>query len=681
MGVSRQEVTRSDNIRLMAVTILLVVMFSGGLNAGQAPQDLKKLSLEELVNIEVTSVSKKVEKLTEAAAAVSVITSEDIRRSGATSIAEALRMVPGLQVARSTASQWAITSRGFSGNFANKLLVLIDGRSVYTPLFSGVLWGIQDVLLEDIDQIEVVRGPGGTLWGANAVNGVINIITKNSAETQKTIAKVGIGTEEQGFVSFRRGGRIGPDATFRVYGKYNSRDNFIYASGEQATDKWDIFRGGLRIDWKQSDRNSYTLMGDVYNGDLHRSYRFAILEAPWSVSFHDTSILDGGNILGRWNHRFTQSSEITFQAYFDRTEMADEWLKENRNTFDLDLHHNQRISSTVTFLYGFGYRRIQDGIDSTSQVWLLPPERTDNLYSVFAQTNFSFAGDRLRLTIGSKFEHNDYTEYEFQPGVRLLWLPLENHTVWAAVARAVRTPSRVEHDGSIVSGVIPPLSPSNPGPLPIQMLLSGNRQFESEELTAYEVGYRIQPTAQLSLDLAGFYNDYEKLRNLVAGAPVPNALPPAYLIKPINVANEVSGEACGLELAADWRVSERLTFKSWYAYTRLDLSSPDGANEDSIEDSEKAYPRNQAYLRTIIDIADNIEFDAGLRYVDALVVHGIDSYQSLDIRLGWTPVRNVEISVVGQNLFERHHTEFQSELNLVLTEVERGMYISITWNF
>ena len=674
--MSRAEVISKRCIRVITLLVFL------NLGTPAFPEDdYLEMSLEDLMDVEIVSVSKKVEKLSEAAAAVYVITSEDIRRSGVTSIAEALRMAPGLQVARIDANKWAITSRGFNGGFANKLLVLIDGRSVYTPLFSGVYWDVQDVLLEDIDRIEIVRGPGGTLWGANAVNGVINIITKSSANTQGTFLKLGAGTEERGLGAFRHGGKVGDGVTYRAYGKFVSRDNSLFEGGDDANDQWDVFRGGVRFDWELSDRNTFTLMSDLYSGDAHQTFNWGMLSEPWYRMVEDKTSISGMNALGRWTHSFNSFSEMTLQTYFDRTRRFDGFAKEVRNTFDLDIQHHQKLSSQVSLLMGAGYRLTQDDVDRTSQSWAIPLARTDDLYNAFVQTTISLIENKLRLTVGSKFEHNDYTGFEYQPGTRLLWLPQKRHSVWVAVARAVRTPSRIEHDARIISCVLPPLSQDNPSPFPVLLVLTGKRQFESEELLAYEAGYRIQMSDGVSLDLAGFYNVYDKLRNLEAGDPIPNSFPPTYITVPVTAGNNVSGKTYGLELAADWRAMDCLAFKASYTHIQIEIDGIEVNLVTRFGNSEGGQPRNQIYLRMIADLTADIELDAGLRYVDALPVADIDSYTALDIRMGWKLHKNLELALGGQNLLEPRHIEYLSERNRMEAENERGVYATMAWGF
>ena len=403
---------------------------------GGAGRDLAEISLDELVNLKVTSVSKKPENLSHAPAAITVITGEDIRRSGATTIAEALRLAPGLEVARQDSVSWAISSRGFNDIFANKLLVLVDGRSVYTPLFSGVYWDVQDTLLEDIDRIEVIRGPGAALWGANAVNGVINITTKTAKETQGGLVTGGGGTEERGFGSVRYGGKINDQSWYRVYAKYFNRDDSAMPAGGPAGDEWDGLRGGFRVDWEHSPPNLLTLQGDIYSGTEHQRYALATPTPPYSSLQPQKIQVAGGNLLGRWTHTFNEDADLRFQTYYDRTQRELEIFKEDRDTFDLDLQLHHPFGERQDIVWGLGYRHTDSyNLKSNFNLSFVPTDRKTEEYSALVQDEISLVRDRLRLTIGSKFEHNDYTGFEIQPSGRLLWTPHPRHSAWASISR------------------------------------------------------------------------------------------------------------------------------------------------------------------------------------------------------------------------------------------------------
>jgi iron complex outermembrane receptor protein len=632
------------------------------------PSELKKLSVEELLDVDVTSVSKYPEKLSEAAAAVAVLTQDDLHSSGVTSIPEALRLVPGLDVARVDSHTWAISSRGFNDIFANKLLVLIDGRSVYTPLFSGVFWEVQDTLLEDIDRIEVVRGPGATLWGANAVNGVINIITKSARDTQGLLLSGGGGTEDLGFAGVRYGVKVDENTFLRVYAKYFDRDSSVLPDDTTSHDAWDMFRGGFRLDWEPTKENSFTFQGDIYTGNQDEDYLVPTTTFPFSGVIKSTDTVSGGNLLGRWSHSFSPDSQLTFQAYYDRTERDSPIFAEDRDTGDIDLQHRFAWGDRQDVVWGLGFRATHDDVRNSLNVSLLPDHRTLDLYSAFVQDEISIVPERLRLTLGSKFEHNDFTGFEIQPSARALWTPGFSQTFWASVSRAVRTPSRAESDIR--------LNPAPPVPLPPGTItILGNPNMVSEELIAYEFGYRIQPINQLKLDLTAFYNDYDDLRTIEPIRPGP--------VSPSKVANKLFGESYGTEISATAQVTKRWRLQGSYSYLEVQLHREAGSLDSTTErTTEGSSPRNQFFIRSLFDLGWNIEFDSTLRYVDVLPAPKIPSYLTLDLRLAWSPRKNLEFAIVGQNLLDDRHPEFAPTfVGTQKTEVQRSVYGTVLWRF
>lgn len=646
--------------------------------------DITELSLEELMEIKITSVAKKPQKMYNAAAAIFVITQDDIRRSGVTSIPEALRMAPGLEVARIDANKWAITSRGFNGRFANKLLVLIDGRSVYTPLFSGVFWEMKDTMLEDVERIEVIRGPGATLWGANAVNGVINIITKQARETQGGLATASIGTEDRGSGSVRYGATVGDNAFFRVYAKYLNRDNAVFAGGSEADDDWNVTRGGFRLDWETSVNDSWTLQGDVYDGHDGQTVALPSLSSPYLESFAEDNEIGGGNLLTRWKRIFSKSSDMALQVYYDRTENKDSTLGEKRNTFDIDFQHRFILDERHEIMWGAGYRYSRDKIDNTFSVIYDPDSREDNLYSAFVQDDITLIKERLRLTLGAKFEHNDYTGSEFQPNARLLITPDQRHTAWAAVSRSVRTPSRAEHDVRINTETVPPDSASNPTSLPVLVTAQGDRNFESEELVAYELGYRVLATDKVFIDIATFYNVYDNLRTLETGSASLESSPtPMHLVLPSTTGNKMNGETYGVEFAADWRPLDWWRFQAAYSYLEIQLHLDEDSMDTISENAEGESPQNQFSLRSSMDLSGDTDLDLWIRYVDELPALNVESYVSLDARLSRKLRKDLVISIVGRNLLDSQRSEFGTPLfvSTLPTEVERSVYGKIEWSF
>jgi iron complex outermembrane receptor protein len=635
--------------------------------------DPTQLSLEDLLKIEVISITKRPESRAEVAAAVYVITQEEIRRSGVTSLPEALRLAPGVQVARIDANKWAIGVRGFASRLSRSLLVLIDGRSVYSPLFAGVYWEVQDTLLEDVDRIEVIRGPGGTIWGANAVNGVINIITKKAQETQGGLLVGGGGSEEQGFGGVRYGGKIGENLFYRVYGKAFNRDAAFHSTGPDFDD-WRMGQAGFRLDWDGHHGDTVTVQGDIYTGDAGQRAVVTTFAPPFRTTVDADADLSGGNLLGRWQRVFSATSELSLQLYYDRTYRREPTFREARDTFDLDVQHRFHIPWQQAISLGLGYRLTSDDTAAVPTIVFTPSGRTDQLFSAFVQDEIRLLAEQLRLTIGSKFEHNDYSGFEAQPTARLVWTLAPQHTVWAAITRAVRTPSRVEHDLSL-TGLIDPMAPTFSRVL-------GSAAFVPEELLAYELGYRLQPTARLFLDVTAFYNRYTDLLSLEPGTPFTEATPPpAHGIVPFFIRNGLHGEGYGMELAADWQPFDWWRLSGVYSYLQLNLTrDTDSLDASTVRVTEGSSPTHQLSLRSFLSLPGHVEFDLVWRYVDHLPSQGVSSYLTLDARLGWRPLPSLAVAVVGQNLLTDHHAEFGGGSNGT-TEIERSIYGKVVWHW
>lgn len=636
---------RARRPRAACIACLTVLLFAPAARAEtdttiRTARELKALSLDELFDLEVTSVSKKPEKLSEAPAAIRVVTGEDIRRSGALSIPEALRNIPGVEVARIDSRQYAITARGFNGSVANKLLVMIDGRSVYTPLFSGVFWDAQDTLIEDIDRIEVIRGPGATVWGANAVNGVINIITKRAEDTQGLLLTGGAGNEERGFGGARYGGRLGSNAFYRVYGKFFDRDDAVLPDGSDAEDPFEMGQGGFRIDWTPSPNNLLVLQGDLYDGTVGQTNAGDLT-------------LSGGNVLGRWTRVFTGDSDLQVQVYYDRTERdIPAVFGETLDTFDLDVRHRLSPGQRHDVVWGAGYRRTDNRVDNGAMLAFLPTHVDHDLFTAFVQDDLAIVEDRLRLTLGSKVEHNDYTGVEVQPSARLAWTPAREHLVWGAVSRAVRTPSRIDRD------LFAPPEPPH--------LIAGGDGFDAERVYAYELGYRVQPARRLSASVSTFYNTYDDLRSVEGEAP-------------FTIANGLRGESYGAEISSTLQATEDWRLRAGYTYFDLHLETKPGSTDTTQVGQEGDSPRHQAFLQSRLDVLRNVEFDAGVRYVDALPNQDAPDYVAIDARLGWHATRDVEIALAGQNLLDPRHAEFGAPATR--REIERSVYLKVTCRF
>ncbi len=671
------------------IPVFLILSFTGicwsdtSESTQSLSMNLTKMSLEELMNIEITSVSKHPEKLSKAAAAVFVITEEDIRRSGVTNIPEALRMVPGLHVARIDANKWAITARGFSGMFANKLLVLIDGRSVYTPLFSGVFWDVQDTLIEDVERIEVIRGPGAALWGANAVNGIINIITKNAKDTQGGLLSLKAGTEEHAIGGFRYGGQAGENTFYRFYTKYLNHDDFVDVSGQESNDGWEIIRSGFRVDSAISEKDDFTVQGDIYSGDEGTTYKTSILQEPYELHVDSHDGMNGANLLSRWKHRFSDISDISLQLYYDWTKRDFNIGGEERDIFDLDFQHHYQLSSRHNLIWGVGYRFTGDSIEPLLDASLMPTSREDHLFSAFVQDEITLYEDFLFLTLGSKFEHNDYSGFEVQPNARLLWTPHERHSFWASVSRAVRTPSRADHDVDLVQFVLPPNDPLLPLPLPVYPVVCGSDDFISEVVVAYEMGYRMQATEWFSLDIAAFYNDYDHLRTAENGLISLRDDPVPHFFLPVTVDNKMFGETYGVELSGNIQATSWWSLHPAYSYLQMQMHIESDSTDTLNPLTEDATPHHQFSLRSAMDISKEVELDLWLRYADNLPQYDLSGYLTLDARLGWRPTESFELSIGARNLLDDRHPEFGDPglVRIVAREVERSFYLKGVWRF
>ena len=675
----------------LSTALFLVGLWSVAAQAStEDSSSLKELSLEDLMSIEVTvtSVAKRPQRLADAAAAIYVLDQEDIRRSGATSIPELLRLVPGLQVARIDASKWAISSRGFNDRFANKLLVLMDGRTVYTPLFTGVFWERQDTILADIDRIEVIRGPGAALWGANAVNGVINIITKKAEETQGAYASVLVGTEDQAIVSLRYGAEIAEGSHLRAYAKYRESDsgkNTI--GGGQGADNWYQPRVGFRGDFTLSDQDSLTLQGDIFKGDLGETRLGAQLPPPFLQVYEDDANTFGANILGRWTRQLSEESHLSLQIYYDHNEskfaslnllgMGTEDITLDRNTFDVDFEHSFPIGDDHDILWGLGYRLNRTAANNASTAAFRDSKEVAHLVSFFLQDEWTLVPETLSLTLGSKFEYNSYTGFEYQPSAKVLWTPHTDHTLWFSAARAVRTPSRGERDARLLQTTA--LTPMG---IPLAFEVGGDRDQESEELIALEAGYRVQPTEGLSLDFAGFVNFYDNLRSVEPLSPEFRMDPVPHLFASTETDNLLSGKTFGVEVAAEWQATDWWRLQGAYTYLKMDLSTDARSLDTFSEADEGRSPEHQFSLRSSIDITDDIEFDTTVRFVDSLPAIDVNSYVELDARIAWQPSENFELSIVGQNLLSNSHREFGSDqLGTVPSRVERSVYGQIKLKF
>ncbi|MEX2525592.1 MAG: TonB-dependent receptor [Gammaproteobacteria bacterium] len=653
---------------------LLSAVFSIPVHAA-AQSDLTAMSLESLMDVEVTSAAKRPQQLHEATTAIYVISGEDIRRSGVTTLAEALRLAPGVDVARATNNQWSVTIRGLP---FNKLLVLIDGRSIYSLLNAGVFWNQHDALLSDIDRIEVIRGPGGTLWGANAVNGVINIITKSAENTQGGQVQAGAGSEGDVIGSLRYGGELGRNAHYRVYGKYSDHGSLELSDGSDARDDWQLGQLGGRLDWRPTSRDAVTVQGDFFRNEFDTLSFLPLTSFFQPLPAVDTTEQYGGNVLVRWERETDHAGRVSLQSYFDWLDAESIIATFDTKTWDVEFEHELSVHERMDLIWGLGYRLLS--YDSQASLALDPdPLGQDlNWFTGFLQSDIDLT-DTLRVTLGSKFEHNDITGFEYQPNLRLLWHPHENHAVWASVSRAVRTPApsdrRVRFNFAMLPGTPPVLFSSLP-----------NLDLESEELIAWELGYRPKITNNLSLDVTAFYFDYDKL---LAGTALPPVFetepPPPHLLFGFQADNLMHGEIYGLEGVLHWRANEHWRMEASYSFKKLALHADDPAVLDmpgfgGPSDIEKSSPQQQFQIRSYLDLARNVEADVSLFYVDRIPALNVDDYLRLDLHLGWRPLPDLSLDLYARNLLEDNHTE-PGNLFGAASRIPRSVFGRVTWRW
>jgi iron complex outermembrane receptor protein len=626
---------------------------------------------------EVTTVSRQESTVGKSPAAVFVVTQEMIRRSGATSIPEVLRMVPGLQVARIDSNKWSVTSRGFGDRFFNRfLLVQIDGRAVYQLINSTVSWDATDVMLEDVERIEVVRGPGASVWGANAVNGIINIITKSAADTQGGLVASGGGTEERGFSSVRYGGGNGCDFNYRVYGKWFDRDNGFNPNGN-AHDDWRAGRGGFRMDWNPTCCDTVTLQGEIF--EVHsgrRDFLRPLTADPFFFTNTEDEITDGGHLLSRWSRDLGDDSGWSLQMYYDRFDRrsTNQIIHASIDTYDVDFQRHFPLGCNHQLVWGAGYRFYDihfrpSGFDGGFHVNASDETVDLNRVSAFVQDEMTLT-DELFLTMGVKLSHNDFSNFEYQPTARLLWTPYERSAAWASFSRAVRTPAYAEHFSQITGVAAPGGAFFTAFP---------NQDFDSEEMFAYELGYRAQPIDTFSWDLALFYHKYDEL--LVRRVSPPPFIDPTTMLPvfPISTFNGMDGETYGVELAGTWDVTDCWRLYAQYTFLQMQLHADNPADAASEPATEDLSPQNQVYLMSSWDVGCNWEVDLIGRYVDVLPQFvDVPSYLAWDLRVAWNPQENLELSVVGQNLTDTEHPEFGATGGATLrsptVEMQRGVY-------
>ncbi len=643
----------------------------------QNPARLTELSLEQLGDIEVTSVSKQPETVWQTAVAIHVITQEDIRRSGATSLPELLRLAPGVEVARIDSDHWAVGVRGFGDQFSKSLLVLIDGRSIYTPLFAGMYWPAHDTLIQDIDRIEVIRGPGGTIWGANAVNGVINIITKPTAATHGALVSVGGGSLDRGSVAVRYGG--GDEGfSYRAYAKGINRGPEFHADGADF-DGWWTAGAGARADWTRTGGDEVTLQGEVSRGDHGQRVSISTFSPPGLQPLDGALEAWGANLLGRWQKELPTGKGFRLQAYYDGTSWDAPHFAERRDTFDVDFLAHLTLARRHRVTWGGGARRSPSVFTPVVPTLdFSPREHTDTIAGGFLQDEIMLVRDRVWLTLGAKVEHNGDTGAEGLPSARILWTPAPSHTFWSSVTRAVRTPSRIERD--LQQTTFSAFTPTAIGPVPVFIRVTGNDDFAPERLLGYEAGYRTRLAHELYLDVAAFHNQHDRLGSFDIGTiTVETSPPPLHVLAGVHYVNGVDGTSDGFEVSPDWQLNPTWQVKGSYSFVKVDLATnPASVDVNAVSRYEGSSPHHQARLQVHATLPHRAELTTAYRYVSRLPALKIADYHTADARVAWRPVSDLELFVSGENLLQPYHTEFAHTPG-PFVGIARSVFAGFTW--
>lgn len=660
--------------------------------AQDSKSDLAEVDIEQLMNMEVTSVSGKARKVSHTASAIYVITAEDIRRSGATSIPEALRLAPGLQVFQINDNVWAVSSRGFAYRYANKLQVLVDGRSLYTTALGGVDWNVHNMLLEDVERIEVIRGPGASLWGGNAFNGVINIITRHSRDTQGALLTTAVGSHERVHSSLRYGGKLASNATYRFGAQFLKRDGSLQVSGDPARDGGDVLQGGARVDWDPSPANEFTFTGSLEDRDTDNLAANFLGRPLLPPVVFDRLQWRTGSIMGRWQHFFPQSHDFSLQWSYDWLARQDPNVDDDRHTTSVDFRHHVSVGSRQDWLWGLGYNRFQlgsqgnadfsfaDREDGAAQTDLEPYKShdADSRYVLFAQNEIAVAPERFFLIPGARVQYETDSRWGVQPNLRALWIVNSRHSIWGSVSRALRTLTELEDHAHIT---VASLGEQNS--IPAFLTLDGNEDFRSERLLAYELGYRGELRRGISLDIATFFNSYHDLRTREPGTPFfTTAFPFPRVEVPLQFDNKMDGETYGVELAASWQVNHRWTLQGTYSRLEIQLHPHADSRDPQAELDEGASPKHQFNLRSRLQLGPNLELDTELYYVSSLPNLSIASYTRVDSQITWRLQEKTALTIGGQNLLRPQHPEFPRLFDPTLAgQAERNIFGKLVWRF
>lgn len=668
--------------------LLAAVGTAAGLCLGQKPGDELDMSVKELMQIEVSSVARKQQTLARSAAAVYVITREEIRRSGYGTVPDVLRLAPGLHVAQVGGHTWAIAARGFNGTFANKMLVLVDGRSIYTPHFGGVYWELHDLMVEDIERIEVIRGPGATMWGANAVNGVINIITRSSRSTEGGLAVVAAGNAGEGSSALRFGGRLSENVWFRVYTKLSKHRSAVVGDGRDAGDAWRDGRGGLRFDWEPSSRNAVTIIADATRGQFRETAVLPLVQAPFSREVGSRYGTSAEDLLVRWRHTHRNGTETQVQFYFDSYDRPHPVFSERRHTVDAEFQSRSRLGGIHEITWGGGYRFSRD-VAGAGHINVMPNILGLDLFTAFAQDEVQLADGMVLLAAGAKVQRSDFAAVAVQPSARILVEPFRRHVFWGAVSRAVRLPSRLDWDSSIWMTTVPG-TPQTRG-LPMRIVLAGSDRNVAQPMIAYEAGYRTQISGRAAIDVTAFRHHYQRLRSLELGEPALQMALPPYLTMPATFADGLHGSSWGAEVLAVVKLLPRWNLIATYTETRATYSLRPGIVSSALSGEPAFQPQHLGSLRSQFDLPRGIQFDATWYGTGAVkspaTLPGLIGYKypvawsRLDVR-GMLPIRrDLKLSVRSGGILDPHREEFRPEIFMIPTEVRRTVDIALEWRF
>jgi len=644
-----------------------------------ASSPLKSLSLEQLGQVEITTVSKQPEEVWQTPAAVFVVTHEDIRRSGATSIPELLRLVPGVEVARSQSGVWAVGIRGFNSGFSKDLLVLIDGRSVYTPLFEGVYWDVQDLVLDDIERIEVIRGPGGTIWGPNAVNGVINIITRKAADTQGAFVHIAAGGTVDRFTGeVRYGLQPRHNLQLRLFAKGFSRGPEANP-GTDPYDDWHQERGGARADWQPTTRDSLMLSSMAYGGSTGDQNTIGEFYPPSQLIVDAQTAVSGGDVVLRWDHQLAGSCGFYLQGYYDRTNRATSQFTETRNTIDLDFIDHIANLPRQSLIVGAGLRESPSHLVQTQATVNFSPNKINNyVYSLFAQDSVQILPETLTLTLGSKFEDDMYSGWGVQPTAQILWHPKSTTSLWGSVARALRTPGRLDRDLSLL-GDVTTSGPSGP----IFLQVEGNPNFVPEVLLGWSAGVRQLLWTKLYVDVAAFHNQYDNIESYGGPAPLFTYPTTPYPYEQINIqyGNGLRGVSDGLEIAPDWKPVSWFEMRGSFSHVHVALHSKLGYSQASYAAGiEGSSPHREAAVQGIFTLGHGVEIVPDYRFVSALPAAAVPRYQTADTRIAYPLETHLELSATGQNLLQARHLEMTGD-NSNAVGIKREVFGGLTWSW